>query len=80
MSAESSPVSEATWRNRFIAINLARIGGTLVALFGLVIWQGDLLREGGWAAVGIPMTLVGLLVSFVGPRWLASRWRTPPGR
>jgi hypothetical protein len=28
-------VSEATWRNRFILMNLVRIGGTIVVLIGL---------------------------------------------
>ncbi|PWG02957.1 hypothetical protein [Sphingosinicella humi] len=70
---------EATWRNRFILLNLARIGGTIVVLIGLVVWQGDLLREGGAPAVGIPMVIVGLAASFGAPKWLARRWKTPPG-
>ena len=31
---------EALWRNRFITINLVRIGGTAVVLLGLVILTG----------------------------------------
>jgi hypothetical protein len=81
MNPESRPpVSEATWRNRFILVNLVRIGGTLVVLLGLLVWQTDLLREGGWTAVGLPMALLGLLVSFGGSWMLISRWRTPPGQ
>jgi hypothetical protein len=82
MSSEPppSPVSAETWRNRFIAINLVRIGGTLVVLVGLLIWQTDLLREGGWMGVGFPMALLGLLVAFGGSAMLVSRWRTPPGQ
>jgi hypothetical protein len=68
------------WRNRFIAINLVRIGGTLLVLVGLLIWQTDWLREEGWIGLGLPLALVGLLISFGGPRWLAAKWRTPPGR
>jgi hypothetical protein len=70
---------ETLWRNRFIAINLVRIGGTIVVLIGLAIWYSDLLVEGGSMAVGLPMALVGLVASFWGPKWLAARWKTPPG-
>ena len=70
---------ETLWRNRFIAINLVRIGGTIVVLIGLAIWYSDLLVEGGSMAIGLPMALAGLVVSFWGPKWLAGRWRTPPG-
>lgn len=70
---------ETLWRNRFIAINLVRIGGTIVVLIGLAVWYGDILVKGGTIAVGLPLALVGLVVSFWGPKWLAARWRTPPG-
>lgn len=80
MNPEPPPgVSEESWRNRFIIINLVRIGGTIVVLIGLLVWQSNFVRPGGWPAVGFPMALLGLLVSFGGPQWLASRWRTPPG-
>ena len=69
---------EAVWRNRFIAINLLRIGGTIVVLIGLAIWHSDWLVEGGSMAVGLPLTLAGLVASFWGPKWLAARWKTPP--
>jgi hypothetical protein len=70
---------ETLWRNRFIAINLVRIGGTLVVLFALALWQSDLIVQGGSIAIGLPLALAGLVVSFWGPKWLARRWRTPPG-
>ena len=67
----------AMWRNRFILINLVRIGGTVLALFGLALWQSDAVVEGG-SILGFPLALVGLVISFLGPKWLADRWRTPP--
>ena len=70
---------ETLWRNRFIAINLVRIGGTAVVMVGLAIWYSDLLVEGGTIVVGLPLALAGLVVSFWGPKWLAARWKTPPG-
>jgi len=71
---------EAVWRNRFITINLTRIGGTLVVMVGLIIWYGDLLVEGGSMTLGLPMALIGLAISFGGPVWLAKKWKTPPGQ
>jgi hypothetical protein len=75
--APGGPVDEATWRNRFILMNLTRIGGTIVVLVGLAIWHSDWVRPGGSIA-GLPIALVGLAVSFGGPHLLARRWKTPP--
>ena len=69
---------EALWRNRFILINLVRIGGTVVVLLALALWQSDLFVEGG-TILGFPIALAGLVVSFWGPKWLARR-RLPPAR
>ena len=68
---------EALWRNRFIAVNMMRIGATLVVLLGLAIWQSDLVVEGG-SVLGLPIAVVALVVSFWGPKWMARRWQTPP--
>jgi hypothetical protein len=73
----TTPPDEATWRNRFILVNLVRIGGTVVVLFGLVLWQSDAIVEGG-SVVGFLLAIVGLVASFFGPRALARHWRTPP--
>ena len=74
------PTDDAVWRNRFITINLVRIGGTIVALLGLYLWHTDTVREGGAIDIGLPMALIGLAISFLGPQYLARRWRTPPDR
>lgn len=74
----TGPASDRLWRNRFILVNLVRIGGTAATLLGLVVWHGDLLREGGHVAAGLALTLGGLAVSFLAPQWLTRRWRTPP--
>jgi hypothetical protein len=75
----TNPNDEATWRNRFILINLTRIGGTIVVLLALLLWQSDMIVEGGHF-IGFPIALIGLAISFGGPHYLARRWRTPPGR
>lgn len=72
-------VSEATWRRRFILVNLVTIGGTLLALFGLVLWQTDYVVDGGSVA-GFGLALVGLFISFFAARILASRWKRSDGR
>jgi hypothetical protein len=71
-------LDEATWRNRFIILNLTRIGGTVIVLIGLLLWHTDMLRPGGSIAVGLPLALIGLVVSFWGPKQLARKWKTPP--
>lgn len=68
---------EALWRNRFILLNLVRIGATVVVMFGLALWQSDLIVEGG-SIVGFPITLAALALSFMGPKWLSRRWRSDP--
>lgn len=70
---------DSVWRNRFILINLVRIGATIVVLLALVLWQTDTFVEGG-SIIGFPLALAGLVVSFWGPLWLARRWREPPHR
>jgi hypothetical protein len=72
--------AEQLWRNRFITINLVRIGGTLVVLLGLLIWHSDLIAPGGTIALGLPLALIGLTISFAGPNWLAARWSSRPPR
>jgi len=69
---------EAQWRNRFILMNLVRIGGTAVVLLALLLWQSDVFVEGG-SIIGFPIAIIGLIVSFFAPKYVARQWRTPPG-
>ncbi len=70
--------SDAVWRNRFILMNLLRIGATVVVLLSLLLWQTSIFVEGG-SIIGFPLAIAALVTSFFGPKWLAARWRTPPG-
>lgn len=72
-----APSDVAMWRNRFIMVQLSRIGGTVVALLGILLWQSDVFVQGGHVA-GFPIALMGLVASFLAPQWLVRRWRTPP--
>ena len=74
----TDPEEEALWRNRFIVMNLIRIGATVVVLFALALWQSDVIVEGGHI-IGFPIAMIALFISFFGPKWYAARWRTPPG-
>ena len=68
---------DAQARNRFIIINLVRIGGTIFTLLALLLWQSDVFVEGG-TILGFPLALLCLFVSFFGPQYAAHQWRTPP--
>ncbi len=68
---------DALWRRRFILMNLVRIGGTIVVLLALLLWQSDVFIEGG-SIIGFPIAILALVVSFFGPKYVAHQWRTPP--
>jgi F0F1-type ATP synthase assembly protein I len=70
---------ETLWRNRFIAVNMMRIGSTMIVLLGLVIWQTDMIVEPNpW--LGIPITFIALIASFWGPIYMQRRWKGPRRR
>jgi len=69
-----SGISEQTWRRRFILVNLVTIGGTILVLFALVLWQTNYIVRGG-SILGFPLALIGLAISFFAPRLMASRWK-----
>ena len=73
----TAPDDETLWRNRFIMMNLIRIGATIVVLLGLLVWQTDVIVERN--IIGFPIAIIALVISFFGPKWIAGRWRTPPG-
>lgn len=72
-----SDYDERTWRNRFILINVTRIGATLLVLLGLIIWQSDWIRPGGVPELGFPLAIAALVASFALPRYLERKWRSP---
>jgi hypothetical protein len=71
---------EAVWRERFIQINMTRIGGTLIAMLGLIVWYTNVFTPGGSLWVGCPLAIFGVIVSFAGPVWLSKRWKRQDGR
>jgi hypothetical protein len=68
---------DAVWRNRFIVMNLIRLGATAGVILSLLLWQSDIFVHGG-SIVGLPLGIVFLVVSFFGPKAYAGRFRAPP--
>jgi hypothetical protein len=75
-----TPQDDDLWRSRFIAVNLLRIGGTAVVLFGLVLWQSGVIVRGGAPIPGILFVAAGLIASFWGPIALSQHWKRQDGR
>lgn len=65
-------------KSRFQTLQLLRFTGLIVTILGLWIWAGDILREGGWPALGIPLVALGTFESIVLPQILSQRWKSPP--
>lgn len=74
-----SPVNDATWRNRFLLMNLIRLGGLAGVLVSILLWQSNVFVSGG-TILGLPLALLFLILFFFGPKFYASRFREPPGQ
>ena len=83
----TNPEEVTLWRNRFILMNLVRIGGTFVVLLALLLWQSDVFVEGG-SIIGFPIAIAGLVDQLLRAQicWRGSGARRPgreallPGR
>jgi len=64
-------------RSRFAILSAARASGAVVMLIGLWIWHGNILREGGFVALGGPLFVLGFFQSLILPQILARKWRSP---
>ena len=65
---------EALWKKRFLLFTLVRLAGLAIFFLGLAIAFGDLVREGGWPAVGGPLAVVGLLDAVFSPKIMKKIW------
>jgi hypothetical protein len=70
----ADPVDDTRPRNRWAAINVARLGGVALTVLGIMVLSGrvELPREAGWAAL-----VIGLAGALILPGVLVRRWRTP---
>ena len=65
---------EALWRRRFLLFMAARLFGLLTFLAGIAIAYSDLLREGGWPALGAIVAIAGAIDAVFAPRLLKKHW------
>ena len=66
---------EDLWRRRFHAFMAVRLFGLATFLLGIAIIYTDLLREGGWPAVGGILVIVGTIDAVFAPRLLKKLWQ-----
>lgn len=65
---------EELWKRRFAVFALVRLAGLAVFFLGVAIGFSDLLRNGGWPELGIPIAFVGLADAVLAPRLLKRAW------
>jgi vacuolar-type H+-ATPase subunit I/STV1 len=66
---------EQTWKRRFYLFMGARAFGLLTFLAGLAIMFTDVLREGGWPALGTIIVILGLIDAIAAPMLLKKQWK-----
>ena len=67
-------VDEATWKKRFGLFMLARLFGLLTFIAGAAIFFTDVLRPGGWPALGSVLIIMGVIDAVVAPKLLKKHW------
>ncbi len=65
---------EELWKRRFQLFVLVRLAGIATILLGIAIGYSDLVREGGWPAVGLVVAIMGAIDAVFAPRLLKKLW------
>lgn len=65
---------EALWKRRFHLFMAVRLIGLAVFLLGVAITFSDLVREGGWPAVGGLLAIAGVIDAVFAPKMLKKLW------
>jgi hypothetical protein len=65
---------EELWRRRFQTFVLVRLFGLATFIVGVAVIYTDLLRPGGWPAVGAVLAIMGALDAVFAPRILKKTW------
>ena len=63
------------WKRRFFVFAGARLFGLLTIVAGAAVMFSDIVRPGGWPAVGAVIVVMGLIDAVVAPRLLRKHWR-----
>jgi hypothetical protein len=66
---------EDLWRRRFHLFMLIRLFGVATFIFGVFVIYSDILRPGGWPAVGAILAIAGAVDSVFAPRLLKKAWQ-----
>jgi hypothetical protein len=72
------PVSDDAAHQRWMVIQLMRVGGVVFAILGILMARDavDIAGEDNHL-VGYAFIVIGLLDAFVIPQYLARKWRSP---
>ncbi len=70
-----APEPTALEKKRFMAIQMMRLAGAALILFGVLISGGKIDLP---PLLGYVIVLAGIFDLLIMPRMLARRWRTPP--
>lgn len=65
---------EDLWKRRFKVFMLVRLIGLATFMLGVAIIYTNLLREGGWPAVGAILVVIGMVDAVFAPRLLKKLW------
>lgn len=65
---------EELWKRRFHAFTAVRLLGLATFFLGIAIIYTDLLREGGWPAVGAVLAIIGTIDVVFAPKLLKKLW------
>ena len=65
---------EELWRRRFMIFMLVRLFGVVTFLAGIAIAYSDLVREGGWPALGAILAIIGVIDAVFAPKLLKKHW------
>jgi len=65
---------EDLWRKRFQVFAAVRLFGVATFFAGIAIAFTDLVREGGWPALGAIIAIIGAVDAVFSPRLLKKLW------
>ena len=65
---------EDIWKRRFYTFMGVRLFGLATFILGIVIMYTDLLRQGGWPAVGAILVVIGTIDAVFAPKLLKKLW------
>lgn len=68
-------VDEATWKKRFGLFMAARLFGLTTFIAGVAITYSDLLRPGGWPALGSVLIIFGIIDAVFAPKLMKMHWQ-----